>query len=50
MAKGAKGLDLSEAIIIMDYIAIKNTSYIREASPGLPYRDAGIIQDKGPPC
>jgi len=46
----ANGLDLSEMIIIVDCLAIKNTHAPRISQPGCVYCGLNIIQDYKPAC
>jgi len=50
MARRANGLDLSEAFIIVDYIVIKNTSYILISLHASIHSGSGSHQDYRHPC
>jgi len=47
---GANGLDLPEAIIIVDYVVIKNTSSMRIVLPACVYCNLNNIQEPPYAC
>jgi len=50
MARRANGLDLSEAIIIVDYLAIKNTLSTRPPQHACVNCGFNVKQDYEPAC